>query len=638
MDSHASFTDVFASCGFDKEVALSEFCTEINADALRGEEEEPSQQRRPTRKREEPRRELEEEPLYRRKKGNKSTEKTIEEVVLPPEPIDTKGLKKRKRGAVVEGGSEPVIEPREGSEELPIKPLVVEYEPLVAQFVEYGENYMEDAVVVPFLRFADHWLRLLHVLQRRLLEVGMWELSLRQLHEATQTGVHASEEGRLLFDIEVSRLSAWADQRCIYSHRCVELGDVVRHIVEWTRTADDMLAGRQLLGLDPLRDFISTGEGFGVYMVQLDVLRQQHKRGRAWFAKYQKVTADKKGARMDDLEALMAESEELRVDLEEFTNQIVLDNKKYCLCRQGYHMEMVGCDECDEWYHFLCIGMSQAQADKCDKYLCVRCSLRASFLNAVVLAAQTINRWMNPVEISRAREMKLSKASKRAGREEKDILRIQSELNRIVLMAKQRHEAEALVQASALSSLDGTLIVPTPFSLQALVNEGSEVGNLIRKYSFELEALKTSVRKGQADERDLVTHSLHEQNKQAEIVEWMGLIREILWPTSPQSQLLGAPQKSGELPEGVRRAAFEAERGDISKVEEVVSVIQCFLWMGWCFRCLSSLRGPISTQELRKLVNASRSIKFYDDRIVKTLINILTRSKYGMHICIIIQM
>lgn len=79
-------------------------------------------------------------------------------------------------------------------------------------------------------------------------------------------------------------------------------------------------------------------------------------------------------------------------------------NKTYCLCRQPYHGTMVGCDTCEEWYHFVCVGLSSSQAEKCSKYVCVRCSLKNSFGQSANMVAQLTNKWMNCAEHFRRRE------------------------------------------------------------------------------------------------------------------------------------------------------------------------------------------------------------------------------------------
>ncbi|KAI8905734.1 PLU-1-like protein-domain-containing protein [Powellomyces hirtus] len=48
----------------------------------------------------------------------------------------------------------------------------------------------------------------------------------------------------------------------------------------------------------------------------------------------------------------------------------------FCLCRQPHREEdgeMIGCDKCSEWYHFKCIGVTAAQAEGMDTYVCPVC-------------------------------------------------------------------------------------------------------------------------------------------------------------------------------------------------------------------------------------------------------------------------
>lgn len=47
--------------------------------------------------------------------------------------------------------------------------------------------------------------------------------------------------------------------------------------------------------------------------------------------------------------------------------------KLYCTCRKPYNdaMQMIACDGCDEWYHFECVGISDAAG--LDSYICTNC-------------------------------------------------------------------------------------------------------------------------------------------------------------------------------------------------------------------------------------------------------------------------
>ncbi|KAJ7043631.1 hypothetical protein C8F04DRAFT_1366635 [Mycena alexandri] len=47
----------------------------------------------------------------------------------------------------------------------------------------------------------------------------------------------------------------------------------------------------------------------------------------------------------------------------------------YCLCRKGDDgSPMVNCGECDEWYHFGCISLSEQTADDINVYICAPCT------------------------------------------------------------------------------------------------------------------------------------------------------------------------------------------------------------------------------------------------------------------------
>ncbi|KAJ7116023.1 hypothetical protein C8R44DRAFT_587834, partial [Mycena epipterygia] len=47
----------------------------------------------------------------------------------------------------------------------------------------------------------------------------------------------------------------------------------------------------------------------------------------------------------------------------------------YCLCRKGDDgSPMVNCGQCDEWYHFACINLSEQTAEDINVYICPSCT------------------------------------------------------------------------------------------------------------------------------------------------------------------------------------------------------------------------------------------------------------------------
>lgn len=138
-------------------------------------------------------------------------------------------------------------------------------------------------------------------------------------------------------------------------------------------------------------------------------LRHEYKRAREWLIALEKSGIEDGLAKMDDLEVLLPQSDNLVVDVMTAVDAIEQVTKTYCLCRQPYHGEMIGCDNCDEWYHFHCVGLTKAKAEQTTAYQCIRCGIESSLKSCASTVAHTINRWMYPQECMKNREAKRQK-------------------------------------------------------------------------------------------------------------------------------------------------------------------------------------------------------------------------------------
>ncbi len=54
------------------------------------------------------------------------------------------------------------------------------------------------------------------------------------------------------------------------------------------------------------------------------------------------------------------------------------DGKLYCICKTRYNKNlwMIGCDECDEWFHGKCLKITALEARKIKKFICPKCSAK----------------------------------------------------------------------------------------------------------------------------------------------------------------------------------------------------------------------------------------------------------------------
>ncbi len=266
-------------------------------------------------------------------------------------------------------------------------------------------------------------------------------------------------------------------------------------------------------------------------------LRTELRRGKLWLARFQQTGADRgQIVGSEILEPLVAESKNICVDFGDQLELVQLVLVKYCLCRQPTHGHMIGCDTCEDWYHLDCVGFTKAQADKIDKYLCIRCSMRASFTSTISSVAMVANRWMNNEEIAKIKELRKQKLSKKRFKEERDVHRAESQVAEVndslrVLQAKAGGGGPA--NRSLLDTISKVLPLSTnaaAASPNSMVDETILVTQL-RQYRVELEEARVRLGGVAMEETQLVRQLEIERIRHHFICEWMQAMQGVLWPT-----------------------------------------------------------------------------------------------------------
>jgi hypothetical protein len=178
----------------------------------------------------------------------------------------------------------------------------------------------------------------------------------------------------------------------------------------------------------------------------------------------------------------------------------------------------------------------------------------------------------------------------------------------------------------------------TPVDAEKLLTAKREMDQLqlaVAKCAQEKEKLKEAI---------TVETQLHK-----EVFRWMQAMQELLWPFTEEQVALGMPVGPSEaaplrttsvseythallgqlhmlLPVGLRHMERAAALVGILTLEDVALVLDAFRWMGWSNLCLHLLRFPPTTPVLRRMLDATRNLRYTDEKVIKLLQGVLQRA------------
>lgn len=97
-------------------------------------------------------------------------------------------------------------------------------------------------------------------------------------------------------------------------------------------------------------------------------------------------------------------------------------------------------------------------------------------------------------------------------------------------------------------------------------------------------------------------------------------------PPNPNRASVSFSKSKDFLTYGMCNALDAARLLRILEVVDVDTMMEAFRWMAWCHRCLHVLRIPPATQTLKRLLACCKPFKLADDKILKAVGGILSRS------------
>ena len=225
------------------------------------------------------------------------------------------------------------------------------------------------------------------------------------------------------------------DLSCVEFPSTCDVVQKVRSIAskgtEWTRLARAAInaSGKEKLSIQDAKTLLDEGESLGFVCDELKILRNGIRAARGWCNKVKRAKLEEGGMDHDELEALVEEYDALIVNMADEATELQTSMKRYCLCRRAMHSFMIACDECNDWFHGPCVGITEKRAvDRVAKYVCLRCSLSKTYKASTMTCVNIIRKWVSTKEMKKFRQAENQKQKRKIRKESKDIETFQAEI------------------------------------------------------------------------------------------------------------------------------------------------------------------------------------------------------------------
>lgn len=193
------------------------------------------------------------------------------------------------------------------------------------------------------------------------------------------------------------------------------------------KAANELIKSDEKINQLDAKCIITEGEKLGFTCNELKQLRNALKAARGWANRVKKCNIEHGGAQTNLVQELIDEHDKLLIEMPEELENLKSAMTSYCVCRRPYSGFMIGCDECEEWYHGHCIGITESRADKVDKYVCVRCCCVRTYKSSAAAATGIIRKWTTK-ERKKFRQIEAQKHQRKVRKETKEIEKLREEI------------------------------------------------------------------------------------------------------------------------------------------------------------------------------------------------------------------
>ncbi|KAL7542987.1 hypothetical protein ACHAXR_013288 [Thalassiosira sp. AJA248-18] len=412
----------------------------------------------------------------------------------------------------------------------------------------------------------------------------------------------------------------------------------------WVASVAEIIKAGKKIPLDEAKVTTNDGEKLNITCPEYKTLRAALRTTRGWLLRVKKCGAANGQSQVaaNLVTELINEHNTFLVTAPDAFAELKQVMCGYCVCRQPYEGFMIGCDGCEEWYHGPCVGISQEQAQKFDKYVCVRCSTLRVYKDNAAAVAGILQKWTSAAGLAKARSGDSQRYGRKVRSAERDIVKAKAGLE------KYERELNNIlgIESNAPPQINGEAVASNPLaqSQDASANAAdenvakSEKSQFLKHTSLRDKIGKSHTTIGNCEKRmegykvELVERKNLEAREDAlalNLKNWCVMVKqEVFSPLTKENAELSRP-RSGSTSAPMDKAKTYAERLGITKLPDIDAVLNSFKIFSWCLHSLGVLMRKPRVDEIRSLLTHSDSgyFKLPEAKCVRMLRSMSSRAQ-----------
>jgi len=448
--------------------------------------------------------------------------------------------------------------------------------------------------------------------------------------------------------IPIEVLKQLADESAIYPPNAETVKKVRKDTntaISWAKSAAEIIHTNRVITLDEVKAKVDDGNKHNFSCPEYKILRNELKMARGWINKVKRIQLDEGSTQIIEIKKLIKEHGNFIIALPDEVEALQQAICGYCICRRPYDGFMIGCDECGEWYHGPCIGVSEAQAEKVKKFVCVRCHVRKLYNISCNSIASVIRKWGVPKELAKARSIEAGKHQRKVREKRKEIEKWKTELASCTLLYE--NELTALGQPSEhkelnlqTSQIDSNVIsngintclhscdnAETKTSRNNNVGKMMKARSMLKQCSHRLEDLSQIAMERKSIENE-------EDKMKTTFQYWCVMLRCFVFAPKTKKAadesrpLICFPCEAHEdlMSESMLKVLRQSEQMGLHKFPDVCTVKNSLLSASWSLFVFNILMRRPEIEKISALVNLSTTIQLPELKTREMLRSMISRA------------